>query len=1700
MATDLKLQLEVQTTGVIKSVGELKAVQTAIKETASETLKAALIEEAAAEKAAAAANKRAVAARDALDAARDNAKDAARNARDAKEVATSADKAVKLAPPEKQAEAIAFAATARKNANEAVAVSKAAALAADLASRSARDAAKESFNLGAAALEASKKVKAVREEEARAAKIAGESSKGGLRASAAGVSALAFGFNNVVQAVKSLAAAAGPAYDFLIGSNERLNAQLLESQANLASAAKISLNNKEVTDPTEKIKASTGAIKSALKQIEIDTQSLVGVTSSQVNELFQVLITNAGALNNQSKQFPDAISAATELTKGFAAGLKTIGVPLIQARSEIGAILRGQTDVNSALAKALGITNPMIEQWRSQGRLVDELNKRMKVFVAGNALAARSIEGISSNINDLVQRLGRVAGEPFLEPIISALADVEKFLKANEENITLFFGQLASAAIEAGTTLAQAFAPLGKSLLDIGADLGPIALSALKGLLSILVGLAQVIAPIANLAAQVIGIVTDFASSGLGGIIIQSGILAIALTQLVQLVAVLALNAFPAVATAALSAATTMSGLATALGFVVTGNGALIASTPATVAALNSIGVAATALATVLTPLLAIGATVGLVVLDKETKKLADANEALEAYSNQYLNTIDAVASLGRELKKLKAAREAGTATPEQLAREKQVQAAAKIEAEAIQNRIKNLKEMTGLTDDVARNRDNTIKGLEAQAKALDKAAGGIKLELIALEELGTTAEQFGKKLENAQRQIKSEGGGDTAQFQAAAKEIIELAQSGVKAKQITVAAAREQLLAIQNNTKVDLATQRSATEAIVSLYDGRISKVKELIEAGSLLATEGTTELEAIRTDPTQDPETRRKAGQQILGIKKEQIAAETAAIAAGQAEVTLLQAKQAIGEAAADKATTALKAQEFAKRAEAQKEAIRVATSPAEKNKLVAEQRQQNAEAEKLQADYAERQRKREIEGFDQRRNLLKLQRELGLVSQKTSNSQILLNDKAQIDAQIKQQQDNAGKLGKGDLEGRKAIDSKIAELRIKRKEAEKTFYEQEVQLLNSRADQELKILETARDWKLISEAEFSKARAQNRTQVADQEIQLQQANLGRLGAADIEGRKAIEAKIATLRSGKIAALDQSYQEELERIKQFQSKATALLERAEIERNTLVQISANKQLTRLEAIEQTKITNQRVSLQAQLKLAQDEEAKIAALANRSRSPAAERAYQQEVQAAKTTTAKLTLSLLENESQQIEFSRTRAIAAINDQAAARSRALDKELLGLKTASTAREIAARETTAASDRQIADLNRISSALSLQNELLQARAGLSRAIAAAGQLAADTDVERVKSAIELTKQLQSGNLSEKETAVIKQRLLELTGSNSRTILQLTNQQINLEREAAEKKRESLLFEQQQARVSLQLQQRQSDLALQRQVIEARIAEIKAKQAIIDAQSNLQQERINGQKAIGSAQTELEVAKKKAPGEERDRAVAGAQAKLDGARQEATNSQSLATQSIALATQQAQLTAENTKQILAQQTQQTEINRLQTATLAIQQDTAIKQAEIADEAQRYAENLAKARAEAEQIKAANAGGGQNNGQQQLPGRETGGNVTGGQAYVVGEREPEVFVPGASGTVLNRSQILGNLSTLAGAVNFQLPQQAAAGGSNKEVVNQLKTLQSAIESRNAPVAPQVTFASADSAEYDNYLKAHRASMRGNI
>jgi hypothetical protein len=1299
---------------------------------------------------------------------------------------------------------------------------------------------------------------------------AAKTTKGSQSQLSEGLGMLAFKFNNIIQSLQTLRAAAQPVYDALIASNEKLNAQLLSSQTNLASSSRVFQGNTEVTDPTAKIKATEAQLRQALKQIEIDTQALVGVTSEQVNQLFQITLTNAATLNNQSKQFPDAIAAATTLTKGWAASLKVVGIPLNQANQEINSILKGQITQDSLLAKNLNITNDQLNNWKAQGRLVDELNKRLETFVAGNALAARSIEGIGSNILDLGQRIGRESGQPLLEPIIKALDQVEKYLKKNEVAITDFFRGLSESAAGGIESLAK-FEPLFRFLEDSITKLGPIVSTLFKAAIDGTVILAQAIQDNLKPALFVI-------------------------SQVLEL----------------------------------------------------------------------------LGEINKSINAAGDiqAAGALEQYGEQLLKLQDAIGENGIALRKLQKIEESGTAlTIEQVKQKKQLLAVSKILADQAKEEAKQIGAVQANDPAIISQRNNLIKLAEAQATASEKNGGGLKLEAKLLEDLGNTQDLYAKRVKQARELINKEGNGDPAQFKQALTDSIKLAESGVKAKYTNIEAARAELEAIKGNTKAELEIRTQAKDAIESLYNARIAKVKELIEVGQQTNEGAINELAKIRDDSGLEAATRKKAADEIVAITKNRIAAETAAIAAQAAQIAQLKANERLGEQEADRRTTQLKLAETTKQQEAQQAAIDNAQSDQARQQAISELEKTEASKLQLIGEYQTRERKAILDNYDSKRALLTSQREIGLTSEREYQNQLLINNATQFDEQLSQQRASLAKLAADDKLGREKLLGQIGEVEGKRAQLIKQYDQKAIELENTKYDQYLKAYEAYKATSQISEFEFAQLRLKNTLDQSEREIQLQQFALSRLGKGDLEGRAAIEAKIRELTTKRIAAYDELYKAELEQIKIYQAKAAQLLQQAEIDRNKEIQTNANRQISTLEKVEQDKLNLQKDSLDAQLKVAKEAEDVLNSLAGETRSPEAERAYQTEVRSARIATAQITLKLLEQEGQQIQFTRTQTIKTIEDQQAARSRAADAQLGQINTVSAAQTRASRAAEAGFGKQQNQIENLSKSLERQNNLFQARVNLAKALEGAADAKGNIESEKVKSAIELTKQLQDQTLTDRQRIEIQDRLNQLVGSNTQTVAQLTARQAQIEQDSAARKEAALRLEQSIVQQNLTIDQNKNDLANKRLLVEAQIAELKAKQAVLDAQAALQATRINDQRAITAAQADVDKAQAQAPGRDRDRAVADTQSKLDLAKQAAGTNQANAQQGIDLAKQQVEFAGQAVTQAKEQISQQAIINQLQKQTLDITQATARSVYDAAEAMRQYA-------SAAERAKAASAG----------------------------------------------------------------------------------------------------------------------------
>lgn len=294
-----------------------------------------------------------------------------------------------------------------------------------------------------------------------------KASGGGIKSAFASLTGVANGFNEILQAVMTLKAALVPAYNLLIGSNEKLNQELLKSQANLAANTRIFQNGVEITDVTEKIRATRGELEAAIKQVETDTLNLVGVTSSEVSTVFSILLQNTQALTNQSAQFADPISAAVESTKGWAATLGALGMPLSQARQEINSVLQGTIDMNSVLAKSLNITNPMVQEWKAQGVLVDKLNEKFATYVKANEEAARSVTGISSNIQDTFEIIAREAGKPLMEPLVASLEEFYNWFSSNKDEILAFTNEGISQFMEWANVISDQVMATLESLVPV---------------------------------------------------------------------------------------------------------------------------------------------------------------------------------------------------------------------------------------------------------------------------------------------------------------------------------------------------------------------------------------------------------------------------------------------------------------------------------------------------------------------------------------------------------------------------------------------------------------------------------------------------------------------------------------------------------------------------------------------------------------------------------------------------------------------------------------------------------------------------------------------------------------------------------------------------------------------------------------------------------------------------------------------------------------------------------------------------------------------------------------------------------------------------------------------------------------------------------------------------------------------------------
>ena len=255
-----------------------------------------------------------------------------------------------------------------------------------------------------------------------------------------GLSKVGFALYGLQQITGVLKQAFGGMFNATVGESIRLRESILKTQTALASTNDVLRDGEVITDPYEAIVALTGTIEQRIASIRDRSLELAGVTSNEVIEVFGMVAQQIGSIGGSLKD-------AEDLAISFAGALGTFGIPLYQARQEIGSILRGDITTDSYLAKSLGIRNEDVAKAKqSTEGVVGFLEKRLKTAVAGQRIAAQSFAGVASNIADFQELFGQAFGDGLVQPLIDGLTKVYNLLVLIKDN-----------ALTAATSLGQGF-------------------------------------------------------------------------------------------------------------------------------------------------------------------------------------------------------------------------------------------------------------------------------------------------------------------------------------------------------------------------------------------------------------------------------------------------------------------------------------------------------------------------------------------------------------------------------------------------------------------------------------------------------------------------------------------------------------------------------------------------------------------------------------------------------------------------------------------------------------------------------------------------------------------------------------------------------------------------------------------------------------------------------------------------------------------------------------------------------------------------------------------------------------------------------------------------------------------------------------------------------------------------------------------
>lgn len=287
-------------------------------------------------------------------------------------------------------------------------------------------------------------------------------------------------------------------YEF-VQSGIALNRTIETSRIGIAALV---VSQSELSDATGRVLKGTEALDAGavIAADQLQKLRIAGLqTSATFEQLAQAFQVAVGTGLSQGLTLDEIRKQVIAITQAAAA----MNLPFNQLNQEVRDILQGTIDNNSQVAKGLNISTAMITQWKAQGQLVTELNKRLQPFVDSGKRLQETFAVAKANMGEALQALAALATSGLFEQLRLGFQDATKGLfDFDTAGISTQIEPLVSA-------FQNGFRAIGETLRNVMVGIRDVALATSKWIGDNKPEIAALSSSIGMLGEQLVGAVSS---------------------------------------------------------------------------------------------------------------------------------------------------------------------------------------------------------------------------------------------------------------------------------------------------------------------------------------------------------------------------------------------------------------------------------------------------------------------------------------------------------------------------------------------------------------------------------------------------------------------------------------------------------------------------------------------------------------------------------------------------------------------------------------------------------------------------------------------------------------------------------------------------------------------------------------------------------------------------------------------------------------------------------------------------------------------------------------------------------------------------------------------------------------------------------------------------------------------------------------